>query len=155
MPATTTHAKPLAMNQTKAAEAIGVGMFTYFIQRIDGGPIKIGKAKYIRSRLWALQGASPVQLICLAYFAGDFELEVHRLFHSVRLAGEWFNPDPTLLAFIAEHAQPCGMTVPLLTPDQVARKWARRQELDDEYQARRPKHWFQKKPKTKRVPWEA
>jgi hypothetical protein len=77
----------------------------YFIQGVDGGPIKIGKANFPERRLYDLQASSPVRLRILATVAGGMrrEYELHRQFKASRLHGEWFEPTPELLAEIEGH----------------------------------------------------
>lgn len=75
----------------------------YFIQGVDGGPIKIGKANDPLRRLACIQAYSPVPLRILAVEPGGMRREytLHRQFKAARLHGEWFEPTPTLLRIIA------------------------------------------------------
>lgn len=75
----------------------------YFIQRGEGGPIKIGITASLTSRLRSLQTSSPTRLTVLATMPGTVEDEagLHERFAAVRLSGEWFEPAEVLLAFIA------------------------------------------------------
>lgn len=72
----------------------------YFIQAINGGPIKIGFAKNIRRRLVGLQTSHPYELVVLAHRPGSKELEAHlHVKHGRhRLIGEWFEPHTDVLA---------------------------------------------------------
>jgi len=72
----------------------------YFIQAVNGGPIKIGVTQNIHKRLDSLQTASPYQLRVLALIRGGqrLEQEYHRHFHMYRLSGEWFEPAQPILA---------------------------------------------------------
>jgi hypothetical protein len=74
----------------------------YFVQSIEGGFVKIGKDGN-GQRLKSLQTGCPLPLITLATLSGppDLELELHREFATYREHGEWFRPEPPLLAFIA------------------------------------------------------
>lgn len=80
----------------------------YFVQGVDGGPIKIGYTsgrstrEPAKLRLGQLQGSSPVLLKVLSVWPGDTELEreLHGIFHADRLHGEWFTPSEDLLAVI-------------------------------------------------------
>jgi hypothetical protein len=74
----------------------------YFIQGEGGGPIKIGHATYVKSRLKELQSGSPVKLVVLATTPGREREEraLHDRFASHRLHGEWFSPAPELLEYI-------------------------------------------------------
>lgn len=78
----------------------------YFVQGVDGGPIKIGVATDPKRRLATLQHGSPVLLRALIIMPGGFEMErqLHRLFAAGRMHGEWFDPDtPGLMEYIQEQ----------------------------------------------------
>lgn len=80
----------------------------YFVQPVDGGPIKIGIAANVASRLSGLQTGSPVELRVLGIIPGvrpSREAELHERFASTRKHGEWFEPTPELMAYIAVHAE--------------------------------------------------
>ena len=80
----------------------------YFIQPVDGGPIKIGIAAHVLGRLSGLQTGSPVELRVLGVIPGvrqSYEAELHERFAATRRHGEWFEPTPELMAFIAVHAE--------------------------------------------------
>lgn len=83
-------------------ELVGV----YFVQGVDGGPIKIGRSYDPIKRMAALQSASPVQLRMLfTARCGDLDLDesaLHARFAQYRLHGEWFEPAPEILAYIEE-----------------------------------------------------
>jgi hypothetical protein len=79
----------------------------YFIQAELIGRIKIGFTRKpdLGPRLCELQTASPVKLQILAAIPGDklTEKELHERFHHCRVQGEWFDPSPELVRFIAEQ----------------------------------------------------
>lgn len=77
----------------------------YFIQGVDGGPIKIGISSRPRTRLQDIQICSPVLLRLLTTIPGDVakELSLHIRFAPWRLHGEWFQPVPELIGYIAAH----------------------------------------------------
>jgi hypothetical protein len=79
----------------------------YFIQRDDDGPIKIGTTRFMRDRLASLRVGSPQPLTLLGVMPGDLGMErhIHGRFSHLRLKGEWFEPAPELLRFIAEEAR--------------------------------------------------
>lgn len=80
----------------------------YFIQSVHGGPIKIGVAGHVPSRFASIQCMSPCRLRLLGVERGGDrrrERELHDKFAGIRLHGEWFEPTPALLAYIAEHAE--------------------------------------------------
>ncbi len=87
----------------------GCMTYTYFIQREDGGPIKIGKSKDIARRLEDFKGGCPVPLVCIAYIQGDWEAHAHKKFIHLCIAGEWFQDAPELMKFILEWATPANI----------------------------------------------
>lgn len=80
----------------------------YFIRSGRHGPIKIGYAKTLRSRLHALSTAHHDELLVLATLAGGDvqERRMHEKFAAYRLRGEWFEPAEELLAFIETIREP-------------------------------------------------
>lgn len=71
---------------------------TYFIQGNDGGPIKIGKTgRDVSERLRDHQSGSPVRLEVVGVVHRDIEAELHKKFESIRLHGEWFRPEQSLI----------------------------------------------------------
>jgi hypothetical protein len=78
----------------------------YFIQAEHGGPIKIGRAACIETRMETLQVGSPYRLVCIGHisYGGSEEAALHRRFHALRLHGEWFEPSKKLLSYIRKHA---------------------------------------------------
>lgn len=83
----------------------------YFIQPTAGGLIKIGVATNPTSRLQSLQTGCPVELRILGIVpdVGQVvETELHQRFAASRVRGEWFDPTPDLVAYIAEHAKGMG-----------------------------------------------
>lgn len=80
----------------------------YFIQGIDGGPIKIGMTTDLKRRLYDFQHGSPVKLVVLAVLKGGGEMReasIHRRFQRSRLHGEWFEPTSELLDLIEAAKQ--------------------------------------------------
>ena len=66
-------------------------LVTYIIQSEKGGPVKIGKATDLPSRLAGLQTGNPEKLFVVGWIDGDVESELHRRFASSRIpGGEWF-----------------------------------------------------------------
>lgn len=64
----------------------------YFIRQGKDGPVKIGKADNIKSRLSALQTASPYPLEVLAavFAPAHLEEDLHTALRDHRMNGEWF-----------------------------------------------------------------
>lgn len=76
----------------------------YFVRSEKTHAIKIGfTAGKIEDRLSALQTAHPYKLQVLAASCGsrEYEKALHGRFGHLRLEGEWFEPHPDLMAFIA------------------------------------------------------
>lgn len=79
----------------------------YFAQAGDGGPVKIGFSRSGPGRIKDLQIACPWDLRLIGVMAADgmdAERRLHQRFASARIRGEWFEPTPELLAFVADHA---------------------------------------------------
>jgi hypothetical protein len=87
-------------------------MPVYFLQSIAGAAIKIGFTGMFQRRLRRLQLSSPDRLCLLKLTPGGRprEREIHERFTDLRLHGEWFSPDPTLLDFIERLSE----IIPLL-----------------------------------------
>lgn len=92
-------------------EAVGVSKnttpgFVYFIRAEVGGPVKIGWATNVGSRLYQMQAHNPFKLTVLGGFAGSGKDErvLHDRFAAHRLHGEWFEPVEELLAEATKHA---------------------------------------------------
>ena len=65
----------------------------YVIRATSGGPVKIGKAKDVPSRLATLQAGCPVPLTVLKTWAEvpeAFEMRLHAAYAEHRLHCEWF-----------------------------------------------------------------
>ncbi len=88
----------------KAATPSRSRTFIYFIGA-ESGPIKIGKARNVKSRLSGIQTGHPEVLSCLGVMMGPERLEVglHSRFSQYRLRGEWFDRSPEILQFIDQH----------------------------------------------------
>lgn len=80
------------------------GNFIYFIQRSDGGPIKIGRSLRPNARVAIIQRDHPLPLLllCSVPAPADYETVIHKRFAKDRLGGEWFTPTPRLYKFIRE-----------------------------------------------------
>lgn len=85
-------------------------MSVYFIQAGESGPIKIGRAKEPRRRLYNFQTASSEQLYLLGITEKYDEFDLHIKFSHLRIRGEWFESDDELLTFINTVAQPMPTT---------------------------------------------
>ena len=72
----------------------------YFVQCVNGGPIKIGRARDVGRRFATLQTASAVPLTLLASSDRYDEADLHRFYGRERICGEWFRPSPRLCAFV-------------------------------------------------------
>lgn len=72
----------------------------YFIQDVNGGPIKIGYSTNVKERIDSLN--YPGTLRVLALIDGDmaYEKQLHTRFAAYRHKREWFEPADELLEFI-------------------------------------------------------
>lgn len=79
----------------------------YFIQAIDGGPIKIGKTIDIKMRLYQLSRKYKKDLRVLGVIDGytEKEDELHFRFWPLHLGYEWFTPSQELLDLISSEAK--------------------------------------------------
>jgi hypothetical protein len=83
----------------------------YFVQSLNGGPIKIGFTVNLLTRLKNIQIYCGSTVVPVAFVDGDRSLEraIHRRFAHARSRGEWFNPTPDLIDFmrnLADHLVP-------------------------------------------------
>jgi len=81
----------------------------YFVQfPLEPQLIKIGHTMNLQKRLIGLMTTSAMPLRVLGVLAGGFakEQELQLKFRKHRHHGEWFSPDPEVLAFIAENCSP-------------------------------------------------
>lgn len=77
--------------------------YTYFLQAVPDGPIKIGSTRNLPVRLRTLCAKSPIPLRLLGVIEGDAEERCHLLLGASRLYGEWFAPTAGLLDFVREN----------------------------------------------------
>ncbi len=78
----------------------------YFIQRGEGGPIKIGyTGSDPRLRRSTLQYMAPEPLAILAVVEGDegHEAAIHALLAQHRIRGEWFEPHEMVFALMQQE----------------------------------------------------
>ena len=80
-------------------------IYTYFIQSVDGGPIKIGSSINPNERLKRLQTSHHSELRIIGIIKKNIERELHQRFNVYRLSGEWFNPEEKLINYINSHAE--------------------------------------------------
>lgn len=83
--------------------------FVYFILNADSNAIKIGRAKDLAKRMKALQTSSPAELKLIKSVqveggkeAQDLEQSLHKQFSEIRLTGEWFKAEASLLEYISQ-----------------------------------------------------
>jgi excisionase family DNA binding protein len=79
------------------------GGFIYFIQPVDGGLIKIGRARCPGTRIADIGRMCPIPLRLLRLLHGgcNLEKEIHHYFRDERQHGEWFDPSERLLRWMA------------------------------------------------------
>lgn len=75
-------------------------MRTYIIRAGTEGPVKIGRAQNVQARLAMLQTGNHEELRILRIIAGDVEAGLHRQYSHLRIRGEWFRFDPSMLTAI-------------------------------------------------------
>lgn len=76
----------------------------YFVQSVDGGPVKVGTTRNLDRRLKELEARYRRPLSVLATMPGGRkeELQIHRQFSRLRLGNtEQFRPDADLMEFIS------------------------------------------------------
>jgi hypothetical protein len=80
----------------------------YFVQSIEGGPIKIGTTVRLTMRLQALANEYGLDLRVLAVTDGSYreEKSLHRQFSHLNVEDEWFEPGDDLLEFIIKIGRP-------------------------------------------------
>lgn len=81
--------------------------FVYFILNSDSNAIKIGMAKSLERRLKSLQTSSPAKLELLKSVsvasreeAQELEKTLHKQFEDLRLTGEWFKAEASLVQYV-------------------------------------------------------
>ena len=76
----------------------------YFIQEGDSGPIKVGVAKNVKTRMNTLQVGNPRTLHLLGTMPAKVGTErvLHNRFRHSRIGGEWFTPGEDILNYIAQ-----------------------------------------------------
>lgn len=74
----------------------------YLVQAWPRGPVKIGYATRLASRIRELQVGSPARLVLRAAIPGGADLEgrLHREHDASRLRGEWFKLTPAIKALL-------------------------------------------------------
>lgn len=84
----------------------------YFIQAECGnsylGPIKIGRAEKFKNRFVSMKVDNFHELKILKLIKGDRvkEKEIHQKFAGIRIRGEWFRPDQSLINYIGQIQEP-------------------------------------------------
>jgi hypothetical protein len=89
------------VDNTKEKDAKG---FIYFIQAINGGPVKIGFSICPEKRMSELQTANPYKLDLIGSIKGNVfaEKKLHRHLIHARTFGEWFEPDEVVIETIKQ-----------------------------------------------------
>lgn len=105
----------------------------YFIRAKTLGRIKIGVAVCARQRIAQIAKISPDELELIGVVnckqSGALERRLHSRFASLRVHGEWFNPGPELMDYIAANAvEPRPVPPPQIDPDEEAEKALKRVE---------------------------
>lgn len=89
-----------AMTAMEAALAAKSGSCVYFAQADDR--VKVGWSRKIATRMAQLQtgNAAPIQLLGFTPGGRTKERQIHQQFAHLRVAGEWFQAERELLAYI-------------------------------------------------------
>lgn len=76
--------------------------FVYFVREQGRGPVKVGWAKDVQSRVRDLQIAHSAPLVVLAFVAAERRLEgyIHSALSDHRIRGEWFAPDAPTMSWV-------------------------------------------------------
>lgn len=90
-------------------------IYTYFIQAIHGGPMKIGVSEDPVRRLAQLQTGCPYRLQIIGTIEGDCEAELHDSFSETNCHGEFFAPSRELLELIRTKVDRKRPDVPPVT----------------------------------------
>lgn len=79
----------------------------YFALSERSGEVKIGFSTQVQNRIYLLQQQrlSPTRLLGWVLGGPRVEREMHAKFADFALGREWFEPDPELLHFIADHTR--------------------------------------------------
>jgi hypothetical protein len=94
----------MAKAEEKAAEPSNPkGMYVYFVQAGESGPIKIGFSTDPDRRIKTLRTAMSEELIVLKVVKGSRQLEktLHDQFSEINRRGEWYEPTTELLEFVS------------------------------------------------------
>lgn len=83
-------------------------MAVYFVQAVDGGPIKIGTTVRLSQRLKQLtrNAGHPLEVLGVIDGGPTEEKELHERFSHLRVASEWFEAGDDLIGFIVSEARP-------------------------------------------------
>jgi Meiotically up-regulated gene 113 len=107
----------------------------YFAQAGKSGPIKIGTARDVWTRLASLQTGSAATLHLLGVVPGGLadEKVLHQRFARHRIRGEWFKPAAALRTYITKHAsmpEPARRQEPARPEEPLIPEFATTAELD-------------------------
>lgn len=94
-----------------------VWRWTYFVQGVEGGPVKIGRTTFDNpwNRVAILQPSSPLVLRIVGLLKGDREAEMHSKFAASRLHNEQFAVTAELVEFCAgEPSEVLGRVIPIV-----------------------------------------
>lgn len=101
--ANSVHRMRVAMANPFERERLTSGTFEiYCVEAAGQSAYKFGIALSAEARLGGIQTGSPVLLTLVGYVLGRRSLEplIHKVMAAHRVHGEWFRPDPPVLALV-------------------------------------------------------
>lgn len=95
--------------------------WVYFAQAGDNGPIKIGQTRDVHTRIRALRAMHYEEVRLIGVIPETFipEGRLHIEFDKHRIRGEWFRPDPEILAVAAAGQAVFGAGYVHTIPDEL------------------------------------
>jgi hypothetical protein len=96
----------VALRRAGISRSRVAGQHLYLIQAGANGPVKIGSASNVETRLGQLQTGNPYELriVTVLHGMGSREREAHEKFAYFRMAGEWFEPIPEVFEWFRTEA---------------------------------------------------
>lgn len=118
--------------------------YVYFVQAVNGGPVKIGVARDVKKRLLGIQNGNPSELVVRNALPGDRVEEgaLHMHFTRHRLKGEWFEPVPELLELLDATEWPAWLMAVRRSSERIERQVALAPSRDEVREQKRLEQRF-------------